>query len=79
VDGGLAGAAAPLVRGVRTAVAAGVDLLDAVAAATSTPARLLGRADLGRITPGGPADVLLLDADLAVTRVLVGGRLVARE
>ncbi|GAA4778511.1 N-acetylglucosamine-6-phosphate deacetylase [Actinomycetospora chlora] len=77
--GGLAGAAAPLVRGVRTAVAAGVDLLDAVTAATATPARLLGRPDLGRITPDGPADVVLLDADLAVTRVLVGGHVVGGE
>ena len=72
-DGGLAGAAAPLVRGVRTAVDAGVDLVAAVGAATAVPARLLGRTDLGRLRPGGPADVVLLDADLAVTRVLLAG------
>lgn len=78
-DGGLAGAAAPLVRGVRTAVGAGVGLVAAVEAATTVPARLLGRPDLGRLRPGGPADLVLLDADLAVTRVLVGGRPVAGE
>jgi N-acetylglucosamine-6-phosphate deacetylase len=78
-DGGLAGAAAPLVRGVRTAVAAGVGLVAAVAAATSCPAHLLGRPDLGRLRPGGPADLVLLDAGLAVTRVLVGGRPVGGE
>ena len=75
--GGLAGAATPLIGGVRTAVAAGVGFVEAVGAATTVPARLLGRADrpdLGRLTPGGPADVVVLDADLAVTRVLVGGR-----
>jgi N-acetylglucosamine-6-phosphate deacetylase len=77
--GGLAGAAAPLARGVRGAVAAGVGLVDAVAAATTTPARLLGRRDLGRLVPGGPADVVLLDADLAVARVLVGGRVAEGE
>jgi len=78
-DGGLAGAAAPLVRGVRTAVAAGVGLVEAVHAATAVPARLLGSPDLGRLVPGGPADVVLLDADLAVTRVLVGGHLAGEE
>ena len=76
-DGGLAGAAAPLVRGVRTAVDAGVGLVAAVDAATTAPARLLGRPDLGRLRPDGPADLVLLDAELAVTRVLVGGRPVA--
>jgi N-acetylglucosamine-6-phosphate deacetylase len=77
--GGLAGAAAPLVRGVRTAVAAGVGIVAAVEAATGVPARLLGRPDLGRLRPGGPADLVLLDADLTVTRVLVGGRPVAGD
>jgi N-acetylglucosamine-6-phosphate deacetylase len=76
-SGGLAGAAAPLVRGVRTAVAAGVGLVEAVDAAARVPARLLGpppgRAGLGRIAPGDPADVVLLDDGLAVARVLVGG------
>lgn len=76
--GGLAGAAAPLVRGVATAVAAGVAMLDAIAAVTTVPARLLGRRDVGRLTVGGPADLVLLDEDLAVTRVLVGGREVDR-
>jgi N-acetylglucosamine-6-phosphate deacetylase len=73
-DGGLAGAAAPLVHGVRTAVGSGVGLVAAIEAATSVPARLLGRPDLGRLRPGGPADLVLLAADLTVGRVLVGGR-----
>jgi dihydroorotase len=30
---------------------------------TSAPARLLGRADLGRIMPGAAADLTLLDLD----------------
>ncbi|PVY97285.1 N-acetylglucosamine-6-phosphate deacetylase [Actinomycetospora cinnamomea] len=78
-SGGLAGAAGPLVRGVRTAVAAGVGLVEAVGAATSVPARVLGRPDLGRLVPGAAADVVLLDAGLAVSRVVVGGRTVGVE
>ena len=77
--GGLAGAAAPLAQGVRTAVAAGVGFVEAVTAATATPARLLGRADVGRLVPGGPADIAVLDADLTVTRSLVRGGVVAGE
>jgi N-acetylglucosamine-6-phosphate deacetylase len=80
--GGLAGAAAPLIQGVRTAVAAGVGLVDAVVAASSTPAGLLDRdveREVGRLTPGGPADVAVLDAEMAVTRVLVRGHEIAGE
>ena len=72
--GGLAGAAAPLVRGVRTAVGAGVDLVEAVGAATTVPARLLGRRDVGCLTRGGAADLVLLDETLSVTRVFLQGR-----
>lgn len=72
--GGLAGAAAPLVAGVRTAVAAGVGLVEAVEAATTVPARLLGRRDVGCLTPGGAADLVLLDDTLSVTRALISGR-----
>ncbi|HSK57869.1 MAG TPA: amidohydrolase family protein [Actinomycetospora sp.] len=78
-DGGLAGASTPLLHGVRTAVGAGIGLVAAIEAATSVPARLLGRPDLGRLRPGSPADVVLLDAGLTVGRVLLGGRPVAGE
>ncbi|MEJ2886955.1 N-acetylglucosamine-6-phosphate deacetylase [Actinomycetospora aeridis] len=72
--GGLAGAAAPLLRGVRTLVDAGVGLVEAIGAATTVPARLLGARDVGCLTPGGAADLVLLDETLSVTRVLVDGR-----
>ncbi|GAA4925903.1 N-acetylglucosamine 6-phosphate deacetylase [Actinomycetospora succinea] len=77
--GGLAGAAAPLVRGVRTAVGAGVGLVAAVGAATTVPARLLGRRDVGRLTPGVAADLVLLEDTLSVTRVFVEGREVDQQ
>lgn len=82
-DGTLAGSAATLAGCVRVAVAAGIDLTDALVAATATPARLVGpghrpHPDLGVLRPGGVADVTVLDDTLAVTRVLLGGAEVDR-
>ena len=46
---------------------------DALAAASSVPARIAGRPDLGRLAPGAPADVVVLDDRLEILRVLVDG------
>jgi N-acetylglucosamine-6-phosphate deacetylase len=55
-------------------LAAGVDLPATVRMASLTPARILGLdADLGSLEPGKHADLVLLDADLSVRRVFVGG------
>ena len=59
---------------VRNLVASGADWTDAVHAASTAPARLLGRDDLGRLEPGAPAHVTVLDDDLRVLRTLVSGR-----
>ena len=72
-DGTLAGGACSLLDGVRTLVRLGLSLEDAVGSATMAPARILGRKDLGRLEPGLPADVLVLDDRLDVKDVLVGG------
>ena len=48
-------------------------LEDAVRAAATAPARLLGRQDLGVLREGSPAHVTVLDEALGVTRTLVGG------
>jgi N-acetylglucosamine-6-phosphate deacetylase len=72
----IAGGTARLIDNVRHAVReAGVDLVDAVTAASSTPARLLGLEGVtGALRPGLRADSLVVDADLASVRVMVGGR-----
>jgi N-acetylglucosamine-6-phosphate deacetylase len=54
-------------------VQAGVDAVDAVAAATSTPAALLGLDDRGRLATGLRADLVVLDGDWQVRRVMRGG------
>jgi N-acetylglucosamine-6-phosphate deacetylase len=72
-DGTLAGSACPMDAALRNLVALGVPLADAVAAMTRTPARLLGRRDLGRLAPGLRADVAILAEDLAVSQTLSAG------
>jgi N-acetylglucosamine-6-phosphate deacetylase len=59
---------------IRNLVALGVPFDEAVAAATSVPARVLGDASIGVLRVGGPADVVVLDDTLEVRTVLVAGR-----
>jgi N-acetylglucosamine-6-phosphate deacetylase len=54
----------------------GFSLSDAVQAASVNPARLLGRDDIGSIEVGRAADLVALDADLALTHVWHRGSLV---
>jgi N-acetylglucosamine-6-phosphate deacetylase len=74
--GAIAGGTARLLDVVRRAVnQAGVCLVDAVTAATATPARLLGLdGDVGDAAPGLRADLLITDADLLPRAVLRAGR-----
>ncbi len=73
-DGTLAGSVLTMDAAVRNVVHIGVPLVDAVAAATSIPAGIARRGDLGVLRVGGPADVVVLDDDLQVHRVLCRGR-----
>jgi N-acetylglucosamine-6-phosphate deacetylase len=62
---------ADLVR--RCVVQVGIDPVAAVAAATSTPAALLGLDDRGRLATGLRADLVVLDRDWEVRRVMREG------
>ena len=69
--GAIAGSTLTLDRALRFAVTdAGVPLEDALAAVTSTPARLLGRADRGHLEAGATGGAVVLDAQLRPVRVL---------
>jgi N-acetylglucosamine-6-phosphate deacetylase len=68
----LAGSVIALDAAVRNLVAAGVPLPAAVAAASRNPLALLGIEDRGRIAVGQRADLVELDADLRVRRVMRG-------
>ena len=74
-DGRLAGSLLGLDDGLRTLLAAGASRADAVAAATATPAALLGLADRGHLRPGAVGDVVLLTPALEVVATVVRGRL----
>jgi N-acetylglucosamine-6-phosphate deacetylase len=71
-DGMLGGSTVTMLESVRNLHALGVPLVDAVAAATSVPARA-ARRDVGVLAVGGAADVVVLDDTLEIRRVLVGG------
>jgi peroxiredoxin len=74
-------------REVEMLVEAGLDEEEALAAATSRPAKAFGLADRGRIAPGMRADLVLVQgdptADIAATRAIVrvfkAGRAVDRQ
>lgn len=72
-SGTIAGSTLTQDAALRNAVAAGVPLEQAVLAVTGTPARLLGRSDIGRLEPEALADAVLLDGALAVRAVWVAG------
>jgi N-acetylglucosamine-6-phosphate deacetylase len=72
-DGTLAGSVLRMDRAVANAVAAGVGLAEAVAAATRVPADVLGRPDLGRLSPWAAADLVWLDDDLRAQATWVAG------
>ena len=72
----IAGSALAMDRAVANAVSLGLDLAAAVRAASTLPADVLGRADLGRLAPGALADMTWLSDDLQARATWIGGRLV---
>jgi N-acetylglucosamine-6-phosphate deacetylase len=75
----LAGSVIALDTAVRNVVASGVPLPAAVAAASRNPLALLGISDRGRIAAGQRADLVELDPELRVRRVMRAGTWFAGE
>jgi N-acetylglucosamine-6-phosphate deacetylase len=76
-DGTLAGSVATMDRAFRFLVhEVGLALDDAAQMCASTPASELGLRDIGTITPGAIADLVVMDRNLRVKRTYVAGRLV---
>jgi N-acetylglucosamine-6-phosphate deacetylase len=76
--GAIAGSTLTMDAALRRTVVAGVSLVDAARMAATTPARALGFAGtVGAVAPGLRADLVELDQDLAVVRVMRGGAWVA--
>lgn len=72
-DGVLAGSTLTMPEAIRDLVRLGATREQAIDAATRVPARVARRADVGVLSVGGPADVVVLDDALEVRRVLVAG------
>jgi N-acetylglucosamine-6-phosphate deacetylase len=73
-DGTLVGSVLTMDRAVANSVeGAGISVADAVAAASTTPAALLGLDDRGVLAPGRRADLVALGPDLRAETVWVGG------
>jgi N-acetylglucosamine-6-phosphate deacetylase len=72
-DGQLAGSVLTMIEAVRNLHELGVPLGKALEAASAVPARVLGLPDVGRLAAGAPADVVVVDDNLQIERVLVGG------
>jgi N-acetylglucosamine-6-phosphate deacetylase len=75
-DGTLAGSSLRMDQAVRNGVeAVGLDLVEAVRASATSPARIMGAVDRGALAPGRRADVVVLDDELQVHQTWVGGQL----
>ena len=72
-DGTLAGSTLTMDEAVRNMIDLGASLPEAVHAAGRAPALLAARPELGSIESGAPADIVVLDDRVEVTRNLVAG------
>ena len=76
-DGIICGGTSFLIDGVRNLVSIGIPLEDAVKTASWNPARAVRREkDLGSLAVGKLSDMLLLDKDLNIVKVIVGGKVI---
>ena len=72
-----AGSAATFDRLFRTmARAVGADMVELSRMASTTPARVMGLSDRGRIEVGLRADLVIMDSELKIKRVILGGELI---
>ena len=73
--GAIAGSTATMAGVVRHAVAAGVPVPEVAAAASTTPARVLGLGErTGALRPGLAADLVVCDEEFGLDRVMRHGR-----
>jgi N-acetylglucosamine-6-phosphate deacetylase len=76
-DGAIAGGTSHLLDQLRLTAAAGIPLVTATRMASLVPAEVLGRHDVGRLTPGARADVLVADDELRPLAVIRAGEIVS--
>ncbi|MDE5755781.1 MAG: N-acetylglucosamine-6-phosphate deacetylase [Clostridia bacterium] len=74
-----AGSVTPVGKMVSNLYGIGIPLEDCIDMCTKTPAKLIGRDDLGDIAVGKLGDVNILNDDLSIYATILGGVLVDRE
>lgn len=74
-DGAIAGSTATLLDCVKKCVEIGIPFEDAVKMATETPASLIN-VNKGRLEKGYDADILILDDDMNVNKVIIKGNVI---
>lgn len=72
-DGTLAGSTSTLAAGLARLRKLGIDQREAIAAVTEQPARLLRQREHGRLSVGGPANLVIIDEQHAIQRILSRG------
>ncbi len=73
MDGAIAGSTSTLWRCVKQAASFGIPFEDAVRMATRTPADMIGAPEKGRIEVGADADLVLLDKEREIAKVMIAG------
>ena len=74
-DGIICGGTSFLIDGIRNLVSVGIPLEDAVKTASWNPARAVKREkDIGSLAVGKLADIVVLDKELNIVKVFVGGK-----
>ena len=73
-DDVIAGSAITMIQGIENLVKFGFSLENAVRAASSNPAALMGYAKKGLISPGMDADIAVFDKDFTVLAAMTGGK-----
>ncbi|MHB1510027.1 MAG: N-acetylglucosamine-6-phosphate deacetylase [Acidimicrobiales bacterium] len=77
-DGTIAGSVKRLADGLANLVRIGISLDQAVEAVTRRPARMLGYSSHALLRPADPGDLVLVDEELAIVRVIKSGVEVGR-
>ena len=77
-DGTISGAAVSLFESVKNAVLrVDIPLEEAIRMATTYPARLLKRSDIGNLNCGSIANLLIFSSDFELQNVMVKGELIS--